>query len=329
MAVAQDSVPKLRPLTVFGYVQVHFRYAFATGADSVVDYSDFRVQRLRLGIKGDVNQWLAYDVELDPRAPDITSVLRDAFLEFKAVPRHVIRVGQQKTHFGYENRMSSSDLFVVNRAEVSDNLSRGVNLRDIGIGLIGNLKPGPRGFRIEDGITVVNGAGMNVQNDNTPTKNVWGRLGLRWRSDSSNFTARFGLSGGVGDLIDPGADSLSPADDFRLKFNRYAADLEIEHRLVLLTAEYVSGHDENMLTGETDGPYGYYVQLVGRLAHKGRAGPIVRYDQLNDEFRRWTLGAYYGLPAERLRFLVNYELRHTFNSVRGDDKLYVWTQVRF
>jgi hypothetical protein len=331
LAAAQDSVPReaLRPLTVFGYVQVHFRYAFATGVDSVVDFSDFRVQRLRIGIKGDVNPWLSYDVEMDPRAPDITSVLRDAFLEFKTVPRHVIRVGQQKTHFGYENRQSSSELFTVNRAEVSDNLSRGVNLRDIGIGLIGNLKPGPRGLRIEDGITVVNGAGMNVQNDNTPMKNVWGRLGLRWRSDAGDFTARFGLSGGVGDLIDPGADSLSTADDFRMKFSRQAADLEIDHRRFFLTAEYVTGHDENMLTRETDGPYGYYLSLVGKLAQQGRAGPLVRYDQLNDEVRRWTFGAFYGLPAERFRVLLNYELRHTNAGVRGDDKLYVWTQVRF
>jgi hypothetical protein len=137
------------------------------------------------------------------------------------------------------------------------------------------------------------------------------------------------VSGGVGDFIDPGADSLSTADDFRMKFNRYAADLEIQHRRFLMIAEYVGGNDKNMRTGQTDGPYGYYVTLLGRLAQDGRLGPIVRYDQLNDEFRRWTLGAYWGMPAERLRFLVNYELRHTMNGVRADDKLYVWTQVRF
>jgi phosphate-selective porin O/P len=329
VAAAQDSAPRLRPLTIFGYTQVHYRYAFGTGVDSLVDYSDFRVQRVRIGIKGDVNPWVSYDVEIDPRAPSITSVLRDAFLEFKGIPRQVIRVGQQKTHFGYENRVSSSDLFVVNRSEVSDNLSRGANLRDIGIGIIGNLKPGPRGLRIEDGITIVNGAGMNVQADNTPTKNVWARLGLRWRNDSSDFTARFGISGGAGDLIDPGDDSLSAADDFRLKFNRYAGDLEIDHRRFFLTAEYVGGHDENRLTGETDEPYGFYLQIVGKLAHGGRMGPLVRYDQLAEDSRRWTLGAFYGLAPERVRFLLNYEVRLKKDGARGDDKLYVWTQVRF
>lgn len=318
---------KLKPPKVFGYVQIHYRYAFSTGADSLVDYDDFRIQRVRVGVKGEAFSWLSYDVEIDPRAPQVTGLLRDAFVEVKSIPRHDLRIGQQKTQFGYENQESSANLFAVNRTEVSDNLSRGVNLRDIGVGLIGNFKVGPKGFRIEDAITLVNGAGMNVQADNTSKKNVWGRLGLRWKQDSSNTLVRLGVSGGIGDLMDEGVDSLDPADDVRLDFRRLGGDLEVDLPWFFLSAEYVKGWDEDPGTNQTEDITGYYVNLVGKTSW--RLGPIARYDVLGDEFKRWTFGAYYGLPSERLRVLFNYEYRKLKDGVRADDKLYVWTQVRF
>ncbi len=315
----------LKPPRVFGYIQVFYRYAIDTGSDSLVDNDNFRVQRVRIGIEGDVKPWLSYDVEIDPRAPEITSVLRDAFLRLKVIPRHEIRIGQQKTAFGYENGESSTNLYAVNRTDVSDNLSRGITLRDIGIGLTGSLKLG-KGLRLEDAITVVNGAGMNVQEDNTRRKNVWGRLGLRYRDDRADFLARLGVSGGSGDKFDIG-EPLDPSDDLLLVFERYGVDLELDHPRAFLSAECVSGHQEDRATGEKDEPLGWYVNLAGKT--KWRIGPIVRYEDLDDEFKRYTLGAYYGLPAETWRLMANYEYRKVKDGVRGDDKLYLWTQVRF
>lgn len=333
-AAAQSAAPdtlsghhKMKAPHVSGFIQAHYRYALDTGADSLVDNDNFRIQRVRIGIDGDVYPWLSYNVEIDPRSPDIISLLRDAFITFKFIPRHKLRVGQQKTQFGYENVESSSRLFAVNRTEVSDNLSRGVNLRDIGIGLLGNLKLGG-GWRIEDAVTVVNGAGMNVQDDNTRKKNVWGRVGLRYKSDArGNLLARVGVSGAVGDQFDEGDDPLDPTDDFRNKFDRVGADVELDHDLFLFTAEYVLGHDENAATGEKDDPSGYYVNLVGKT--RWEVGPIARFDTLGDEFKRWTLGAYYGSASAPLRVMINYELRKLKDGVRGDDKLYAWVQVRY
>lgn len=310
----------------YGFVQTHFRYAFATGQDGIVDASDFRVQRVRLGVRGDLRPWLSYEIDIDPRAPDVTGLLRDGFLAFKVIPRHQIRVGQQKTQFGYENRESSSDLFVVNRAELSDALSRGKNLRDIGVGLIGNVRLG-KGWRFEDAVTVVNGDGMNVQADSTRRKNVWGRAGLRYRRDRADFTVRVGVSAANGDTIAEGADPLDPADDYRAVFSRLGTDVEVDHARFLLTSEYVRGTDEHTITREADDRSGYYVGLVGKTRWK--LGPLVRVDGFADEFRRWTFGGFYGLPNTPFRLLVNYERRARKDGVRGDDKLYVWTQVRF
>ncbi|NOT32671.1 MAG: hypothetical protein HOP12_00705 [Candidatus Eisenbacteria bacterium] len=328
---AEDSVRaapgwKPGPPSVSGYVQVFYKYAFATGEDSLVDNDLVRVQRVRIRVEGDVSRRVSYNVEFDPRAPEISTVLRDAFIRFRVIPRHQIRLGQQKTQFGYENRESSSNLFAVNRTDVSDNLARGINLRDIGVGLIGNLKLG-KGLRLEDALTIVNGAGMNVQDDNTSRKNVWGRLGLRYRNDPGDWMTRFGISGGAGDLFETGDDPVDPADDFLVVFNRYGADFELDHPRLFLSAEAVSGHQEDKSTGETDEPLGWYINLVGKTGSP--IGPILRYEDFDDEFKRYVLGAYWGLPHERLRFLVNYEYRKLVDAVRGDDKLYLWTQVRF
>lgn len=311
---------------VYGFIQTHFRYAFATGTDGVVDPSDFRVQRARVGIEGRLRPWLSYQVEIDPRAPEVRGLMRDAFVSLNVIPRHRIRIGQQKTQFGYENRESSSDLFVVNRSELSDALSRGPNLRDVGIGLLGNVKMG-KGWRFEDAITVVNGDGLNVQADSTPRKNVWGRAGLRYRKDSADFTARVGVSAASGDRIAEGLDPIAMTDDYRETFSRLGTDVEIDHRRFLFTAEYVRGSNTDTRTGESDDPNGYYVHLVGKT--RWEVGPLMRLDTFADDFRRWTLGGYYGRPSAPFRVLVNYERRVVKDGMRGDDKFYVWTQVRF
>ena len=318
--------PALPPPQVSGYVQIHFRHAFPTGTDSLVDNDDFRVQRVRIALKGDLSPRVSYEVEVDPRAPDITGVLRDAHVTLHYLPRHDLRIGQQKTAFGYENRESSTDLYHVNRAELSDAISRGSTLRDIGVGLMGNWKLG-RGFRIEDAITVVNGAGMNVQADDTPRKNVWARAGLRYRNDARDAVVRLGTSIGTGDFLELGDDLIDPADDFRVGFDRRGYDFELDHPRFALAAEYASSKDENQVTHEVDEPIGYYVSAVAKFSRG--FGPTLRYDVLDDSFKRWTLGAFAGLPAAPLRAFVNYERREIKDGVRGDDKLYLWMQVRF
>lgn len=320
---------------LYGFAQIFYRHAFETGSDGVVDNDNFRVQRVRLGIKGDVTPWASYVVEIDPRAPEVSGILRDAYLRLDVVPNHQIRIGQQKTQFGYENRESSSDLFAVNRTEVSDNLSRGLNLRDIGVGIIGHF-PINDTWRIEDALTIVNGAGLNVQDDNTSTKNYWGRVGVRHRTGKDSWE-RLGFSASTGDFIDE-QDPEDTADDTLTNFRRWGVDLEVDRKWFFVSAEYVSGDEEVSLVEdpgagtEEDKPDGYYVNLVGKTPW--HIGPIVRYDVFSDSFARWTVGAYYGEPKDKIRVLLNYEYREKFedalgNVGRGDDKLYLWTQVRF
>jgi hypothetical protein len=57
-------------------------------------------------------------------------------------------------------------------------------------------------------------------------------------------------------------------------------------------------------------------------------GPVARYDDFDGSYHRWTLGAYYGLPRETFRSMVTYEIVHE-DGKRHDDRLLLWTQLRF
>jgi len=309
-------------LEVHGYLQVHYRGHLETNGDGTTTPDDFRVQRVRLGVEGMLFPWLGYDVEFDPRSPDITGILRDAYLSLHVLPHHEIRLGQQKTQFGYENTVSSTRLFVVNRSEVSDNLSRGATLRDLGIGIIGGWPLGG-GFKIEDAITLVNGEGMNVQADLTHRKNLWGRLGLRWKRPSMDLRIRLGVSGAIGDQREPFDPGPPPEEEFLFRFRRFGADLEVQQRYFSLAGEIVTSRDE--LPDETTNSLGYTVTLAGITPWK--FGPLVRYDEFED-YTRWTFGAFYGKPKARFRALINYELR-TEEDIEADHRFYVWAQGKF
>lgn len=307
-----------------GYVQFFYRARFDVNRDGIVDPDFFRMQRVRIEVKGRITPHVTYDVEVDPRAPEITGVLRDAFISLDYIPHHKLRLGQQKTQFGYENRESSSQLFTVNRTEVSENLSRGVTLRDLGLGLIGRW-PLQKGFAIEDAITLVNGSGMNVQADSTKRKNLWARIGGRYKRDS--LTARLGFSYASGDQQEPDDPGPPRVRGFTFDFKRWGVDAEIDHPWGFLAAEYVKGKDNApaRVPDASGTRSGYYVILAGKT--RWNLGPLVRYDQL-EAYQRWTYGAFYGLPSDNLRFLLNYEIWQD-DLGRHDDALYLWVQTRF
>ena len=326
---AQDSATAgkrvKRMPAISGYVQVFYKGRRDADGSGSTEPSVFRVQRVRIELRGDVTPHIGYDVEIDPRAPDVTGILRDAFITLDYLPKHEIRIGQQKTLFGYENPTSSTRLFVVNRAEVSDNLSRGVTLRDIGVGVIGSIPINDR-FRLEDAVTVVNGSGMNVQADSTARKNVWGRLGVRYRSAAKDFTVHLGVSGASGDQHEP-IDSGPPAvPAFTRTFTRFGTDLEIDHPLGFLAAEFVSTNDKapKILGDVAGGAEGYYVLFAGKTRWK--VGPIVRWDVF-DEFRRLTGGAYIGRPSDDVSLLLNYEVFRD-DAGKHDDRYYARLQIR-
>ena len=296
-----------------GYIQYHFNHPIG-GAEN-----RFRVQRARLSVEGDFNEKISYEMDIDPRSPNHAGTLRDAFFNIEFRPGHVLRLGQHKTKFGYINNRSSSRLYVVNRPEMADAVSRGINLRDIGASLIIN-RPMGGGRTAEYWLSVVNGAGMNVQRDNNKAKNVYGRIGLKSRGSGLDW--RLGVSGAVGDIFEPsGRPEFAANGGYFLDFKRAGSDLQIDGDRFHLATEFVISNQKER--GLTENIFGYYAMLVGKTS--GNWGPLVSYDSINHtENVRLTVGGYHGRPNDGFRVLVNYEVRGAI----GVGRLYLWTLVR-
>ncbi len=313
--------------TISGMLQVHYLNEFNTNGDTVRDPDGFRILRARLTAKGKINKFAFYEIMVDPRAPEQGGILRDAFIGLKVLRHQTIRVGQQKTQFGWENRQPMKELYTVNRAEMSDGVSRGENLRDIGVGILGEIKVNDR-LRIEDAVTFTNGTRSNVAGpfDFNSKKALWGRVGIRYKKD--DLTLRLAGSFGIGGIRYLFDDVVDPSDDLYVDFERIGVDLQVDHKRFFLASEYARGTDivSDTLYGE---PMGYQALLA--LKTKWKVGPLVRYDVFEDEWKVLTCGAYYGNPEDRFRILANYVFRGGVKDIPGghDDRLYIQMQIVF
>lgn len=334
LSVAQVAPPdstkaktkKYKP-KISGVIQAHYLEEFNTNGDTIRDPGGFRILRARLMARGKVYKDVTYELMFDARPPEPRGFLRDAFISLHHLKDQEVRVGQFKTQFGWENRESITDLYTVNRAEMSDGVSRGENLRDIGVGIIGHIKLNKQ-WRIEDAMTFTNGTRSNVAGpyDFNTKKAVWGRIGLRYKKNDLlvNAGGSFG-TGGIRYLYD---DLVDPSDDVFADFTRAGADVQVEHKRFFFAAEYGAGEDvvKDTLFAE---PMGYQALLVVKT--KWKAGPAVRYDVFEDEWSVWTFGAYYGEKNAPIRVLLNYVVRSGVTDIPEghDDRLYLQMQVVF
>jgi hypothetical protein len=313
---------------ISGVLQVHYLNEFNTNGDTIRDPDGFRILRARLIAKGRINKFTSYELMIDPRAPEPGGMLRDCFIAFDLGKHQQVRVGQQKTQFGYENTQSITELYTVNRSELCDGAMRGETLRDIGIGLLGEVPLGGKRWRLENAVTFTNGTRSTVAGpfDFNTRKAVWGRVGLRYKQKGLEVKVGGSFAtGGIRYLYD---NILDPADDVYSTFDRSGADVQVEHKWFHLTGEFAQGTDvvADTLFAE---PTGFSVIAAGKT--KWNIGPLVRFEQFESDYERTTLGFYYGKPKDALRVLLNYELRGNIKDIPEghDDRLYVQLQLLF
>ncbi len=286
-----------------GFITAMYKFRVDHNGDDRVEPDAFRLGKVVLRADGKLDRHFGYQIEIDPRSPTLAGVLRDGYIRVtKVVPHHQIRIGQQKTPWGYENWLSSTELYFTSRTELSEGLGRGLTHRDLGIGLVGKL-PLTDQWRIEDQVAIVNGDGFGVQADSTQRKNLWAHVAARYKTDQLEL--RFGLSGAIGDQIEP-PDPGAPSNP-RVAFRRVGADVEIDQKWLFLGAEYALGWDEDPAgSGDRERQSAYFVTLAGKTPW--HIGPVVRYETADlEQFKRFTAGLYWGKPKSRVRVLSDYE----------------------
>lgn len=323
--VAPDETADKPTLNISGYLQALYTRGFDTNDDDTANNDALSLKRVRLKATGHVWDKIGYTIMFDPSTPK--NLLRDGFITLGYIPHAEIRIGQQKTQFGYENPESSTKLWTINRALASDALGRGSDLRDIGIGVLGTVAAASA-LNVEYALTLVNGAGPNVTQDDTDYPSFWGRVGPTWVDEEHHVTARLGGSFATGTALAETADPMTGS--FRYTFRRFGADLEVDAPWLFVAAEYLMGSNEPR-GGTAVDKRGFYVLAVAKTAC--HAGPVLRYEQYDpdsdtagDLGQRITLGAYWDI-AKPVRLLADYELDRS--DKRKDDQFLLFGQVKF
>ena len=315
-AAAQKKSKKNKGPNVTGYIQYHFNQPIDTNNNGAAP-SRFRIQRARVTLTGNANKRVSYELDIDPRSPQLTGVMRDAYIDVKLHKNHKLRLGQHKVKFGYVNQRSSSSLYAVNRPDMANDLSRGINLRDIGASLMGEMPVNGGGLHFEYAVSVVNGSGRNVQQDNNKAKNVSGRIGLFNEQGDNEW--QLGVSAAVGDMFRTSNNPIYDGGYFR-DFTRVGTDFLIDRSRFAVNGEYAIGKHEEEERDRSKTIAGYYVTAIGKTTET--MGPMLRFDGV-DGGGRVTAGGYYGVPKAPFRVLLNYEKR------TSDDRLYLWVLSRF
>jgi hypothetical protein len=328
--------------TFWGFInaQVSSTDAHAPTKDS----STFEIRRARIGARGEVAPAIGYAILFD--ASDVS--LKDAYVGVKKVPGLEIRAGQWKTPFGYEQVESDTKLLWVNSSLPVAALARGVDSRDLGLGLLGKWTV-PGGVVAELAVSGVNGAGPNKKDD-LNEKNVWGRAGVSAKLGPA--TVRAGGSYGAGRQVSalgtdgkfgPQGTGTPTLDDTYFYFQTYGADVTLDTPWLFAAAEVIqSERDFSKFTSPTAvtrsslTARGWYAGVYGKTPWN--VGPVFRVDRLDpnrsavdDVGLRYTLGAYVDVQPVNARLVFNYELDESdagFTS-RAGDRAILFAQVIF
>lgn len=158
-----------RPSLRFGKVlRVDFRVKTqgdfrAFSPDIETDEGEFDLQRMRIGIEGNILDDLEYQVEHEfreyfPEGRPSKDRWRDVFGNFRRFRNFQVRVGKFKAPFSLEQLTSAHDLDFVLRSRAADDLAPG---RDVGVSLHGRFLE--RGVSYEFGVFRRDGEDENAE----------------------------------------------------------------------------------------------------------------------------------------------------------------------
>ena len=171
-------------LKLRGYVQSDGR--FFLGDDEKRFVNTFLMRRIRPIFEGTLDKNFDFYLMLDFGGG--TTVIQDAYVDFRYSPKARIRIGKLKEPFGIERLQSGANLLFIERA-LPNNL---VPNRDIGAQLHGELVKGA----ITYAVSVFNGVadGASADADNGDEKDFVGRLFLLPFKNSATTTLQnFGI----------------------------------------------------------------------------------------------------------------------------------------
>lgn len=273
---------------VSGFIQPQYNFNL-NGTDAngnSLNTSNFTFNRARLGVMGSIPYDIDYYfvAEFSSFKTQQKNVhLLDAYVSYTRFSQWArISVGQFKSPFSMEQNTACSGLYTINRSEVVNQLAG--PQRDLGLLVSG----GSDTTLLQYSIGVMNGTGMNVEDDNR-NKNIVGRV-LLHPVDGLTVGGSFN------------AGKINPTD-LTQKMNdiyRFGGEVQYKAGSLFLQGEYIRGidklHSASRLPvyGGCGGIVGYETRTAGSYTKDGfvvmasymtpwSLEPVVKFDTYNSD----------------------------------------------
>lgn len=315
---------------VTGFIQPQYNFNL-NGTDAngnSLNTNNFTFNRARIGVMGSIPYDIDYYLmlEFSPyKTPGKTPHLLDAFVTYTRFEKWTkISIGQFKSPFSLEQNTACSGLYTINRSEVVNQLAG--PQRDLGIVATGNFEF----MKIQYSLGLMNGTGMNVEDDNN-NKNIVGRLAL---SPIANLS--------IGGSFKMG--KINPTDPAQKQneIYRFAGELQYKWNDLLVQGEYIYGSDKLYsasklpVYGGCGGIVGYDTKQAGTYGKSGFWGmvsymtpwslePVVKFDTFNSDHS--MTGKRTNYLTLGLNYYVNDYSRIQINYVNVKESLAVTNDV--
>ena len=217
---------------VSGFIQPQYNFNL-NGKDASgnsLNTNNFTFNRARLGVMGsipyDIDYYIVAEFSSFKTAEKNVHLL-DAYVSYTRFSKWAkIAMGQFKSPFSMEQNTACSGLYTINRSEVVNQLAG--PQRDLGFMITG----GNDTTFIQYSLAVLNGSGMNAEDDNT-NKNIVGRLLVH---PLSGLT--LGGSFNIGKI-----NPTNPSQPLN-EITRFGGELQYKTGNLFLQGEYIRGVDK-------------------------------------------------------------------------------------
>lgn len=324
---------------VTGFIQPQYNY-FMNGTDNngnSLDKNNFTFNRARIGVMGSIPYDIDYYCSIEYSAfksQQKTPHLLDAYVSYTRFGKWAkFAIGQFKSPFSLEQNTACSGLYTVNRSEVVNQLAG--PQRDMGLMISG----GNDSLHINYSIGILNGTGMNVEDDNQ-NKNIAGRV-VYVPMDNLKIGGSFNFG-----KINP----TDPANQLN-NTRRFGGDIQYKVSNILLQSEYIYGQDELFsaskipVYGGCGGIVGFETKQPGTYSKSGfwvmlsymtnwNLEPVLKFDTWNSDHQ--TAGKTTNYITAGLNYYVNDYSRLQINYVNVqessaimNDMIMVQLQAKF
>lgn len=303
-AVAVVPGGKESKLMLGGFVQINAESGGTPDARWNGAADRFFVRRARLALTASFAEHVTARLEgafgaeaLAPRTANTVQAM-DAYVQWSRDPALVLRAGQFKSPFGYEQLTSDLKGYVIERTLPNDRLTVG---RQIGFGVAG--EPASRRFNYAAG--VFNGNGTNTSANDNENFLTAARVGV-----VPFESAATGRHGPVRWSLGTNAFTTSDNGAFTGRRTAWGVDSQVVLGATEFWAEWLR-QEQRPVLGSTTTQDGWSVLAAHAFSPQWQGA--IRYETydsntalMNATTRTWTFGANYLLKGDDLKFSLNY-----------------------